>query len=201
MKKFQVIRGFTIVELLVILAVISVLGVVLVDVFLRSLRSSDKSQILAKLQQNGQVAMDKIDRSIRTAEAVVCPKSTDRGSILMVVKEGVYSRFRFTDDSSGNGKIQLDYPQPPQDIFTDPSPEKQAVWDSFCFGTDNQNILTDLTDASSNGVSVSDGYFQKDKKSGFKDIVTVSFKISPRPDSLNARLLQPPTFQTSVEVR
>ena len=211
MKKGPACRpsGFTIVELLIILAVVSVLGVVLVDVFLRSIRGSDKARILAKLQQNGQVAMDNMDKAIRGSEAVLCPRSSTVGvgpfpRILMIVREGQYTRFRFKEPTSDqNGKVQIDYPNPSVDIFTNPSDEKIAIWESYCQGADAVPLdkLTDLTDASDNGVSISEGSFIKNKKAGFKDIVTIFFKVGPSLKLINQQAVEPVTFQTTVEVR
>ncbi len=92
--------GLTLVELLVVMAVLSITGIFILNIFTSSLRGSNKSQILGVIKQNGQAVLDTMDKTIRNSDNVVCPfflSSGDTSSFsntLVTVKDGIYSRFR-----------------------------------------------------------------------------------------------------------
>ena len=57
--------GFTLPELLVVIAVLSLLGILSLTIFIRSLRANNKSQILLTIKQNGQTAMNTMSKAVR----------------------------------------------------------------------------------------------------------------------------------------
>lgn len=160
-------RGFTLVELLVVIAIISVMGVFMTDIFFRSLQASNRAQILSQIKQNGQTAMEKMEKDIRDADAVVC-HSTDT---IMIDMKGVYLRYRFIPQVavSTNGMIKSD--NPPRDTLnpcvSGASPQVEASTQTLT----NSNPL--------NGVSIKNGRFERSQQAGFKDTVTIKFDIYP----------------------
>lgn len=92
-------KGFTLVELLVVIAVLSLLGVLVLTIFTSSLRGSNKSQILLAIKQNGQSVLETMDKTIRNADNVVCPSiippaTSAPSNNLVVVTKGIYTRYR-----------------------------------------------------------------------------------------------------------
>lgn len=184
-------KGFTLVEILVVVAILALAGVIMVVIFANTLRGSSKSQILGVIKQNGQAALDKMDKTIRNADNVICQNS----NTLVIIKDGIYTRFRFIDISS-QGKITEDHPTPPAGditswtaaVCTDP-PDPAA------------SILTDTNPKT--GVKVETGNFQQTKPAGFKAQVEVSFTLAPPPQapSVIAGQIDSVKFQTTVQLR
>ncbi|MCR4305670.1 MAG: type II secretion system GspH family protein [Candidatus Daviesbacteria bacterium] len=191
-------RGFTLVEILVVMAIMAIVGTVLVAIFTNTLRGSNKSQILAAIKQNGQAVLDNIDKAMRDADGVVCPKLDDSSNTLVLVKNGRYTRFRFIPSlPGGNGYVQQDSPAPGNDInaflktvCTDPSSEGTI-------------ILTDTNLRSGVSANWDTGPFTSNREPGFKDSVTVSFKLGPGagiPPAV-ANQIDSVVFQTTIQLR
>lgn len=222
--------GFTLIEILVTMAVLAVIGTILVVIFTNTLKGSNKSQVLAVIKQNGQAILEEMDKTVRDADNIICPflpspsPSASPGSIsassdtLVIVKNGCYTRYRFVAPSPNpnptqNGQIQQDNPQPDPAtpcIQNSPTPAPrttQAFINAVCASSDpmdslNKRILTDTNTQS--GVSVNSGaLFTRNRQSGFKDGLTVSFTLSPgiHAPAVVAGQIDPVTFQTTVQVR
>lgn len=180
-------RAFTLVEVLVVIAVITVTGLIITEVFFRSIRGGNKAEILSKIKQNGQSALETMDKTIRKADGVICTSTLP--STVVIIHEGKYFRFRYnppfpTQKPVRNGYITRDS----RESCTDPTPP---------------NAIT-LTDTSSrNGVSVVSGSFLRQRQAGFKDVIVISFKVGPAVGTPVAILAQvdPVTFKTTVELR
>lgn len=186
-------NGFTLAEILVVTAALIILGVVIVEVFLRSLQGGNKATVLANIKQNGQGALEIMDKTIRSANAVVCPISTNTSSDVVVVeKDGLYTRFRFIYQTFANGYISQDTPQ---------------YSSTICSASDQPTIapiiLTDTNIKSGVNVLETGSFFKKDKKAGFKDVVTIQLRLSPGVKSAGAVIskIDPVTFTTTVELR
>lgn len=199
--------GFTLVEILVVIAVITVVGIMITEIFLRSIRGSNKSQILGVIKQNGQAALDVLDKNIQTADNVVCPIVASTGTsgpsdILVIEKKGVYTRYRFTlPTSSSNGLIEQDNPTPQ----TQEESDNPAVFVSvICNPADPLISPIPLTDTNTyTGVSVTSGHFIRDKAAGFKDVVTVKFTVEPAintPSAISSQI-DPVPFSTTIKLR
>src|SRR5687767_3480485 len=94
-------RGFTLVELLVVIGVLSIFGVLILNIFTRTLRGSNKSQILSVMKQNGQLSLEIIDKTVRGSDRVICTTS----NTLVVVKNGSYTRFRFLRPNNADSTL------------------------------------------------------------------------------------------------
>ena len=214
-------RGFTLVEILVVIAVIAITGTIMVAIFTNTLRGSNKAQVFANIKQNGQAVLERMDKEIREADDVICPKLPpfDKGRTLVIFTNGCFTRYRFIDPSPSpnptkNGQIQQDNPHydpsapcvqnsPPPTPPPTPTPIAD-FYITVCADTDpmvSPNILTDTNPQS--GVSVRSGLFTRNTEPGYKDSVTVSFILGAGADapSVVAGQIDPVTFQTSVQLR
>lgn len=208
-------RGFTMVEILVVMAIMAIVGTIMVAIFTNTLRGSNKSQILAVMKQNGQAVLDNMDRTIRSADSVVC-RSMD-GNTLVIVKNGEYIRFRLLrpnnqDSSKGtcgslNGCIQQDFPVQPS---TPPKNNTAVFVNGLCtdpMGSDSIAPQT-LTDTNpQTGVSAQNigtgGLFSTTKQAGSKDNVTIKFGLAPPvglPTAVSSQI-DPVAFQTTIQLR
>lgn len=195
--------AFTLVEILVVIAVVSIVGTILAAIFINTLRGGNKSQILALIKQNGQAVLENMDKTIRGADNVVCSSST--GNTLVVVKNGCYTRYRFKDS-----QIWQDNPQPDSStscITNPPSPTPKDIktfTNDVCTDSDpmnSPNILTDINPQS--GVSVSAGLFTRSAQPGLKDSITVTFTLDhgiSAPASV-AGQIDPVVFTTTIGLR
>ena len=64
-RRKTIINGFTIIEILVVIAVISIVGVIIAEIFFNTLRGSNKSSLITKIKQNGQTSLEVMDKAIR----------------------------------------------------------------------------------------------------------------------------------------
>ena len=205
-------KGFTLAELLVVIGVVAVMGLILTEVFSRSLRGGNKSQIIAGIKQNGQAALELMDKTIRASDQVVCPVLAQTGSaaddVIAVVEDRNYTRFRFISATlTANAHIVVDYPIP---VVSPPEPEELFLL-NICSNSDHaSSARVPITDTNvKSGASVtsanfpSPNIFKRDKKAGYKDVLTVSFNLGPGQDapSAIAGQIDPVTFTTTVELR
>lgn len=208
-------KGFTLVEILVVIVLVAIAGTMLITIFANTLRGSNKSQILAVIKQNGQAVLDKISKDIRDSDNVLC--TNQYGDTLVVVKNGIYTRYRFipprntnaTLGSCGsllgdaNGCIQQDNPVQPA---TGVNSDIKFFKDNVCtdpMGTDAP-IVNTLTDTKTlSGISVENGQFLRDKPAGYREQVTVKFELKAGVDVPPAISDQVGTinFQTSIQLR
>lgn len=206
--------GFTLVELLVVIAVLSLLGVLVLTIFTSSLRGSNKSQILLSIKQNGQSVLETMDKTIRNADNVVCPSiippaTSASSNNLVIVSKGTYTRYRFMSPTAAdNGLIKRD--NPTKQI--DPDTQKEETDPKFVLRVCNPNdpmsspvILTDTKPDS--GVSIepnpSQDLFKRNRSFGFKDQVTIKFVVNPgvRAPAVVTGQIDPVTFQTTIQLR
>lgn len=75
MKKSNIQRGFTLVELLAVMVVLIAVGGIIFGVLFASLRGSNKAALLTDVQDNGDYTLTQIARTIRFAQAVEFPSS------------------------------------------------------------------------------------------------------------------------------
>lgn len=191
--------GFTLVEMLVVIAVLSIFGLLILTIFTRSLRGGNKAQIIGIIKQNGQAVLEQMDKTIRNSDNVVCPSNDTPSTTLIVVQKGVYTRYRFTNDW-----IQLDNPSKTTDIDTGQEETDTKFKNRVC--TVNNQMLqpTILTDTNlQTGVSVENGSFIRDKSAGFRDQVTIKFDLKPgvkAPEVIRGQI-DAVNFQTTVQLR
>lgn len=191
----QNLRGFTLVEILVVIGITAIVGTILVVIFTNTLRGSNKAQILAVIKQNGQSVLENMDKTIRNAYNVVCPASGS-GNTLVVEKNGEYTRYRIA--LSANSYIPLS-------CYTNGC----IVWEKSttlpsCDPADpmfSANILTDTN--AQTGVKINSGSFYVNRPAGFKAAVTINFILSPgvNASSIITSQIDPVVFQTTIGLR
>ncbi len=182
-KEKRFCYGFTLVELLVVVAIMVVLGLIFTDTLIQSFRGQSKVKAINLIKQNSQVTLDKIANEIRQAEAVVCVSAHDTTNnpnniptdTIVIARNGNFIRYRFYEAKStspqANGYIAMDYTS---------SPSENAC------KNEAQLSQTSLTDQNlSAGISVvRDGsspvfsWDRKESETGYNDLVTVKFRAT-----------------------
>jgi len=82
-------RGFTIVELLVYMALMGIFLVVLLDVFTTTLNSKLSSESTSALNQDSRYILSKLSYDINNADSITTPALGATGSTLQFVNTGV----------------------------------------------------------------------------------------------------------------
>lgn len=193
--------GFTLIELLVVIAVLSIIAVLVLIIFTRTLRGSNKSQIVLIVKQNGQAVLETIDKTLRNADSVTCVSKNPDNTIVVRSDTGVYTRYRFVIDASKatNGSILQDNPSPPPN--TDINQFSGEVCNPLgqTYPMTNASVLTDTKPLT--GVTVVSGSF---KSQGLgNDVITIQFQLAPgvAAPAAVAGEIDPVTFQTTIGKR
>lgn len=182
-------NGFTLVELVVALAILVIMASVLFQIYSNTLRGSNKAQVLASIKQNSQQAIDLMSKTIKSSVKVICV-ATDRSQIV-TFQNGVYTRFGFFVPDTltpANGYIY-------QDNVANCSNIKDT----------SAQILTDTnlnTGVSIDATALSDG-FLVNSSAGFSDLVIIKFRANPGLGIASAFTNQIDSvyFQTTVALR
>lgn len=64
-------KGFTLLEILVVIGVIGIMGTLITQVFITTTRTNTKAELLKDVKQNGDLAMEIMERMIRNSFGVV----------------------------------------------------------------------------------------------------------------------------------
>ncbi|MBI5044479.1 MAG: type II secretion system protein [Candidatus Levybacteria bacterium] len=75
MKKKKLVKGFTLVELLAVIAITGVVGTLMFGILFTTLRGASKSDSMGTIQKNGDFVMSQISRTIRFASALDTPST------------------------------------------------------------------------------------------------------------------------------
>ncbi|MBI2011560.1 type II secretion system protein [Candidatus Daviesbacteria bacterium] len=187
-------KGFTLIEALVAATIFGIIGLITVDLLARTFQGNTKASLIARVKQNGQVALNSIERVILNSNSVVCPTSSNPSSVIGILKDGVYTRVRLIPETSDtNGYIVSDTPTPETEN------EKGNVCDTTINPPENETFITNKNSQ----ISLKSGSFVVNFASGFTTVVTVEFKLGQEINSGNkffARIENVP-FQTSINLR
>lgn len=222
LKKHKKSRAFTLVEILVVVAVLSVVGILVLTIFTRTLKGTNKTQILGAIKQNGQSVLETMTSTIRDSDNIVCPTSASSNTLVVVAK-GIYTRYRFIEprlagtarnecmasldmdtNKPTNGCIVQNNPTKQTDLATGQEETDPEFVNRICGVADpmvGPNVLTDTNPQS--GVSLASGSFSLNRQAGFKDNVRVTFVLSPGVGVLPALVneIDPVTFETTIVLR
>lgn len=112
MSKQKLLQGFTLIELIVVIALMGIVLVIGANIFVSVLRSNNKVLITTRVREEGNRALDLMGRSIQNAASLYYP-TTDgcvdyiilknkTTNLANVVGGAPYSRFTFVDGSGTN---------------------------------------------------------------------------------------------------
>lgn len=119
LNNFERRRGFTLVELLVVVAIFAGLGVLLVNSLFSILRSNTKSELIKEIRQNGSFALDVMTKKLTSGRNPVC--DSDRVSFIdsegeevifsceddYIASESAGIKIALTSNQTGEGKIRI----------------------------------------------------------------------------------------------
>lgn len=205
-------KGFTLIETLIVLSIIGVVGLILADLLTRGFKGSAKTQLIGNIKQNGQVALNTIEQTVRNADTILCASSS-RDVIALQLKDSSYVRFRLvpqvTSSPTINGLIA-------QDTLTVPSsPTSQAQLDNLCALSPDPSApavakTQNLTDNNTTtGVSVlnvpgvTDIGFVKIEPTNTRSPVKVKFYLAPGISAGGGfeNQIDPVLFETTIQLR
>jgi len=75
MRKIKNLKGFTLIELVVVAGVFVSVSSIILSIFIISLRGSRKSELILTMKQNGNFAMSQMIKQIRYAQSIDAPAS------------------------------------------------------------------------------------------------------------------------------
>lgn len=194
--------GFTLIEAIIAIGIIGFIGFILSDLLSKTFKGSDKTKLVSKIVQNGQVALNHLEQAIRNSDAVICTGAftTPPAPTVVIFTKGQYTRFAIYTSASVNGYIS-------QDTLT--VTNAPVTKNDFCnkqlssgeFTSESIKLTDSLEDS---GVSVIDGSFTKiASQEGKSDAVTIWFKVGRSVSSGQGfqDKLSPVDFQTTVKLR
>lgn len=180
--------GFTLVELIIVISITTLLGLILTDVLIETLRGETKVKVVSQTKQNGQLVLERLVNMIRQGEKIICAgDSWSDKDTLIIFNQGTYTRFRYVAPSPGtptpkNGFIASDTfnaDQYPTGVIDQSECEESSGTSSTLIHS--PVFLTDLS--TTEGVSIgadssSNTIFIKDQLAGYNDAVSIKFRIS-----------------------
>src|SRR3989344_469270 len=197
--------GFTLIEALIVVTLAGIIGLVMTDLLYRTFRGANKTYLIGNIKQNGQTALNIMESNIRFAKEVTCISTTDSSnpkSTVLAVKSssGKYIVFRYyplydptADTSTG------EFLKPPphngfitqEEISADPSAARGLC--NYVPGlrtpvSTREKILTDRD--FNNGVSVSSLEFKKTPTASGKDLVSITFTVSPPTEKTSSQRVE-----------
>lgn len=98
-KKLKIIKGFTLVELLIYIGLMGIFLLVLLDIFTATLNTKLSSESTSALNQDTRYILAKLTYDINNADSVVSPALGGSGSSLQLLTNGVTYTYA---SSSGN---------------------------------------------------------------------------------------------------
>lgn len=215
MKILDKEKAFTIVEILVVIAIVAIVGTIMVASFTNTLRGSNKSQILAVIKQNGQAVLENVDKTIRAADDVVCV--TPSHKTLVVVKDGLHTRYRFIPPNNmdsvlgncgsllgtANGCIQQDNPIQFKNSLCSDDSDPLIAPITLTDTSPQSGVSVDCVTSGGIPNCTSNPVFDRSILAGSKDVVDVRFALNPgvnAPAAITGQI-DPVTFQTTVQLR
>lgn len=207
--------GFTLMEILVSMAILAVIGMIILNAFSRSMRGGNKAQIILAIKQNGLTVLEQMDKTIRGADNVVCPliippNTSSSSNTSVIMKNGTYVRYRFIPQTlSENGLVQQDNPAKTINISSSQEETDQEFINRICdsaslMDNDDRDKAITLTDTNTTtGVSIQGGSFSRSELAGFKDVVTINFDVTQGVGVSGGTTsdIDPVNFKTTIQLR
>lgn len=190
-------NGFTLIEFLVVFAIIAMVGGITSDLFLGILRGSNKANITNEIKQNGSYALSFMERTVRNSAALIALENPDgKKLVLQDQEEAKCIRFEIEPqpvDNSRNGSISVTAALACR--FSGSDFDEEGTFSGY-----TSRFLTN-TDTK-NGVSVTEGNFVVSNPIGSPATVSISFTLSQgvkAPSRSEYKAAE--TFQTLISLR
>lgn len=158
-------RGFTLIEIVVVLGIMSIVGLFLTQIFFSTIRGSSKSQITSVIKQNGQAALEAMDKTIRGADRVVevCPSGNGMVIYKSKSETTLYTRFVYQPaTATENGYI-----------YQDNASTCAAIQES------THLKLTDINTTTGVSIVTTGAVFSVNALAGTGSLVTIDFQVKP----------------------
>lgn len=194
--KVQPQRGFTLIELLIIFGIMAIIGGVTSDLLMGIFKGANKASVMNEIKQNGNYALNFMDRTIRNASSI---QLSDSDKIVIQNQENA-SCIRFWMHTPAplpnvkNGFISYTTAN-----YCTVSAIDNTLDESTTFPTEGGSLInTDLV----SGVSLTNGNIAVDSFPGKPSTVSVGFtlsqgeKASSRNDYTAAEI-----FKTTISLR
>ncbi len=195
--KISVVRqvGFTLVEVVIAVSVFAVISIIIAQFLNQVFLGNNKASLISNIKQNGQNTLGILESTIRNADDVVCIFTSNEPKTLVVVKDGEYTRVKIYNENMSaplNGYITKDIPTPTTEDVT----SEEVCDPTFQAGSETEII------SQTSGISVTNGTFELDSLTGFKDVVTVKFSLKPMLEAGDSfsETIDPIYFQTSIQL-
>ena len=196
-------KGFSLIEVMITIAVIAVVGGLSLAIFTQTLSTSRQSGSLSDLKQNGERAANIIAEVVRNAEAIICYGPADgmtKNIVVVRTAAGKYTRFRFAPPSPPTGTpTQNGYIARLDNLTTAQLSGPNALSEFCSLGNNGETIITNNN--SQSGVSISDGQFIRISGNLSKDTISVSFNVNPSLTSGGTMGSNSQHIETTVQVR
>lgn len=166
--------GFTLIELAMSAALIAVVSVVIVQVFFTTTRSSAKVEIQKEVKQNGDFALEIMERMVRNAKSIACSSSPN--SLTVTNQDDGITVF----GCAVNGEVTKIASTSASPVRTDYLTSSKVTLGAICGST--------LT-------------FTCTSISGVPNNVTINFTLSQKATSPDQIDIASQEFQTSVSLR
>jgi prepilin-type N-terminal cleavage/methylation domain-containing protein len=195
-------KGFTLLETLVAVVVIGAVGIMMADIIVRTFQANTKTALVGVIKQNGQMAMNIMESTIRSSDGVVCIDTLNNPSRGIVVrKAGSFVRFWYIQASPNSYIVQDNPVLPATNMDTD-------LCNLSIIGlAANQSILTNRGNATAGqGINVTSASFTKNPNpDNYKDSVAIVFAMGPSGNTTSNRfedrLGSNIEFRTTVDIR
>ncbi len=155
-------KGFTIIEVLIVAGIFGVIGIIATDLLAKTFQGNNKVRLINVIQQNGQTALGNMEQTTKFAEDVICPTNSTLSPILVVVSNGVYTRYKITES--------------PTNTITQDNPTSADVNDpNFC------NVTAQVSPnplINSTSIKITNSGFVVNDVSGGNKSVTIKFDLS-----------------------
>lgn len=162
------ILGFTVIEVLIGVAISTTIALVLTTVLSQTLQGGNKSDLLSIVKQDGQTALTTIETSVRDSDGLACiyndTSVSPRADAIVVETNGTFTRFRFYDPvttgTPSNGYLVEDeIPSTWINSIPPDSGYSSLCQDSGPYGVDSPNAvkITDLDKVT--GISIANAQF------------------------------------------
>lgn len=170
-------KGFTLMEVLIATGIVAGLSIVIIQLFLTTVRSNAKTEIIKETKQNGDFALSVMERMIRNAKSITstCDGSA-RNSISFINPDNTSTTLQC---NAATGVARIESVGPPSTYLTGANVTLGTTCDSL-----TPKIFTCDSDTL-----------------GLPSAVTISFQMRERSSSGDTFETSRVTFQTRVNLR